>query len=67
MNKGFHNQAKPTISSQPETGLQRTERRKKADRIIPNSEDSIKWSDIWSITKEHNQHAEWLKRLQKTA
>ena len=35
---------------------------KQGDRIIPNSEDSIKfWSDIWSIRKEHNQHAEWLK------
>ena len=32
---------------------------KQGDRIIPNSEDSIKfWSDIWSIRKEHNQHAE---------
>ena len=36
------------------------------DRIIPNSEDSIKfWSDIWSIRKEHNQHAEWLKGCRK--
>ena len=36
---------------------------KQGDRIIPNSEDSIKfWSDIWSIRKEHNQHAEWLKK-----
>ena len=35
---------------------------KQGDRIIPNSEDSIKfWSDIWSIRKEHNQHVEWLK------
>ena len=35
---------------------------KQVDRIIRNSEDSIKfWSDIWSIRKEHNQHAEWLK------
>ena len=35
---------------------------KQGDRIIPNSEDSIKfWSDTWSIRKEHNQHAEWLK------
>ena len=32
------------------------------DRIIPNSEDSIKfWSDIWNVRKEHNQKAEWLK------
>ena len=35
---------------------------KQVDRIIWNSEDCIKfWSDIWSIRKEHNQHAEWLK------
>ena len=35
---------------------------KQGDRIIPNSEDSIKfWSDIWSIRKEHKQHTEWLK------
>ena len=39
---------------------------KQGDRIIPNSEDSIKfWSDIWSIIKEHNQHAEWLKSGRK--
>ena len=41
-------------------------REKKGDRIIPNSEDSIKfWGDIWSIRKEHNQHAEWLKDCRK--
>ena len=41
-------------------------REKQGDRIIPNSEDSIKfWSDIWSIRKEHNQHAEWLKSYRK--
>ena len=39
---------------------------KQGDRIIPNSEDSIKFqSDIWSIRKEHNQHAEWLKNSRK--
>ena len=39
---------------------------KQGDRIIPNSEDSITfWSDIWSIRKEHNQHAEWLKDCRK--
>ena len=39
---------------------------KQGDRIIPNSEDSIKcWSDIWSIRKEDNQHAEWLKNCRK--
>ena len=39
---------------------------KQGDRIIPNSEDSIKfWSDIWSIRKEHNQHTEWLKGCRK--
>ena len=39
---------------------------KQAERIIPNSEDKIKfWSDIWSIRKEHNQHAEWLKSCRK--
>ena len=32
---------------------------KQGDRITPNSGDSIKfWSDIWSIRKKHNQHAE---------
>ena len=41
-------------------------REKKSDRIIPNSEDSIKfWGDIWSIRKEHSQHAEWLKDCRK--
>ena len=36
------------------------------DRMIPNSEDSIKfWSDIWSIKKEHNQHIQWLKSCRK--
>ena len=39
---------------------------KEGDRIIPNSEDRIKfWSNIWSIRKEHNQHAEWLKSCRK--
>ena len=39
---------------------------KQGDRIILNSEDSIKfWSDIWSIRKEHKQHAEWLKSYRK--
>ena len=39
---------------------------KQGDRIIPNSEDSIKfWSDIWSIRKEHNQHHEVLKSCGK--
>ena len=39
---------------------------KQGDRIIPNSEDSIKfWSDIWSIRKKHNQHNEWLKSCRK--
>ena len=39
---------------------------KQGDRIIPNSEDSIKfWSDIWSIRKEQNQHVEWLKNCRK--
>ena len=39
---------------------------KQGDRIIPNSEDSSKfWSDIWSIRKEYNQHAEWLKDCRK--
>ena len=50
-------QVKPTISSQPETGVQNLNGEKQGDRIIPNSEDSIKlWSDIWSIKKENNQH-----------
>ena len=39
---------------------------KQGDKIIPNSEDSIKFrSFIWSIRKEHNQHAEWLKSCRK--
>ena len=39
---------------------------KQGDRIIPNSEDSIKfWSDIWSIRKEHNQHAKCFKSCRK--
>ena len=39
---------------------------KQSDRIIPNSEDSIKfWSDIWSIRSEHKQHPEWLKSCRK--
>ena len=34
-------------------------REKQGDRIISNSEDSIKfWSYIWSIRKEHNQYVE---------
>ena len=41
-------------------------REKQGDRITPNSEDRIKfWSEIWSIRKEHNQHAEWLKSCRK--
>ena len=39
---------------------------KQGDRIIPHSEDTIKfWRDIWSISKEHNQHIEWLKDCRK--
>ena len=39
---------------------------KQGDRIIPNSEDSIKfWGDIWSIRKEHNQHTDWLKSCRR--
>ena len=39
---------------------------KQGDRIIPNSDDNIKfWNDIWSIRKEHNHHAEWLKGCRK--
>ena len=39
---------------------------KQGERIILNSEDSIKfWSGIWSIRKEHNQHTEWLKSCRK--
>ena len=38
----------------------------KGGRVILNSEDSTKfWSDIWSIRKEHNQYAEWLKDCRK--
>ena len=39
---------------------------KQDDRIIPNSEDGIKfWSDVWSIRKEHNQHADWLENCRR--
>ena len=39
---------------------------KQGDRIIPNFEDSIKfWSYLWSIRKDHNQHAKWLKNCRK--
>ena len=39
---------------------------KEGDRIIPNSENSIKfWRNIWSIRKEHNQHIELLKGCRK--
>ena len=35
---------------------------KVSDRIIPNSEDRTKfWNDIWSIRREHNKPAEFLK------
>ena len=41
-------------------------REKQGKRIIPNSEDSIKfWINIWNIRKEHNQHVEWLKSCRK--
>ena len=41
-------------------------REKESDRVIPKSEDSIKfWSDIWSISKEHNKNADWLKVCRK--
>ena len=40
--------------------------KKQGDRIILNSEDSIKfWSDNWGISKEYNQHAEWLQGWRK--
>ena len=39
---------------------------KRGDIIIRNSEGSIEfWSDIWSIRKKYNQHAEWLKSYRK--
>ena len=39
---------------------------KQSDRIIPNSEDSTKFSsDIWSIRKDHNQHADRFKGCRK--
>ena len=41
-------------------------REKQGGRLIRNCEDSIKfWIDIWSLRKEHNQHAEWLKNCRK--
>ena len=34
--------------------------------VIQDSEDNIKfWSDIWSVRKEHNQYAQWLKDFRK--
>ena len=34
---------------------------------MSNSDDSIKfWNDICSIRKEHNQHAEWFKAVEKS-
>ena len=39
---------------------------KQGDRIFPKTENSNKCqSDIWSIRKEQNQHAEWLKGYRK--
>ena len=39
---------------------------KRGDIIIRNSEGSIEfWSDIWSIRKKYNQHAECLKSYRK--
>ena len=39
---------------------------KQGDRIITNSEGSIKfWSDAWSLRKEHDQHTECLKSCRK--
>ena len=31
---------------------------------LPNAEESKRfWGDLWSIRKEHNREAEWLKIL----
>ena len=39
---------------------------KQSERIIRNSEDSIKFSsNILSIRKKHNRHAKWLKDCRK--
>ena len=39
---------------------------KQGERIIRNSEDSIKFlSNILSIRKKHNRHAKWLKDCRK--
>ena len=40
-------------------------REKQSYRIIPNSESIKFWSDVWSMRREHNQYAEWLKDWRK--
>ena len=34
------------------------------ENVIPDADESKKfWSDIWSVTKEHNRNAEWLNNI----
>ena len=34
---------------------------------VPDSKESIKfWSNIWSVTKEHNKQAEWLQNCKRS-
>ena len=61
MNKGFHNLGKLFQGNQKEV-CKDLDGEKQGNRVLPNFEDKVKfWSDIWSIKREHNQHAEWLK------
>ena len=34
------------------------------ENVIPDADESKKlWSDIWSVSKEHNKDAEWLNNI----
>ena len=38
----------------------------RGESVIPDAEESKKfWSEIWSIEKEHNRQAEWLRDLKR--
>ena len=64
MNKGFHKSSKTNVNQK--LMYKELNREKQGERIMPNFEDSIKCSsDTWSIRKEHNRHAEWLKECRK--
>ena len=67
MNKGFYNLGKNQLFQVNQKQVYKElNGEKQSNRIIPNSENSIKfWSNIQSIKKEHNQHAKWLKDCRK--